>query len=606
MGWDARNHDDDQGSPRSARCLDESWILRMAFSELGSLEQRCADLAGRDVDAAWLGRIADLAQALPLLDANSTTGLGSALLAAAAAPRLTLDGLVPDPDADTSSAGQRAAAQGLVQLVGQLDRVIAWAGAQQAAAMAALGRPGVAVPVADLLDAVTHGGSGGPLGVDSADTLRSTDFQAHTWQDVSVADDPAWGEAAQEQAQRIAAAEVGARLAWTPATARARMFEATDIVDALPLAHRLWAQGHLDRARVVALADRTQDLDPAARSLVEEQLLADDGARLRSKTVPRVRVLVDRCAAALDPDAIRRRQERARQDRDVYITPREDGMSRFCADVSTPVAVLARSVIDHVAQRLPSDRTIGQRRADVFADLFTRLAAVGHVDLRSGAPTDADEPNDSSSLDEQPYTTTGDATVLAAQEPPAVELEVPLPPDWERIDSGVTVIIDATTLTDVDLTSVPAIEGALLGSHPALPVDLVHALAVSAIRARIAIRGAAVGTSDCRYGCATTATNLTIGADIHRPSAKLAEQIVLRDRVCRFPGCRHPARTCDLDHRRPFREGGPTTAENLDALCRFHHRLKTFTRWRAIREPGNRLTWTTPLGAVVPDDPPPF
>ncbi|MEJ7650166.1 MAG: HNH endonuclease signature motif containing protein [Nakamurella sp.] len=149
----------------------------------------------------------------------------------------------------------------------------------------------------------------------------------------------------------------------------------------------------------------------------------------------------------------------------------------------------------------------------------------------------------------------------------------------------------------------PAIEGALLGSHPALSADLVHALALSAKRARIAIRGATDQHSSCRYGCASTSTNLTVGADIHRPTAKLVEQVVLRDRVCRFPGCRHPARHSDLDHRRPFAEGGPTTAENLDALCRFHHRLKTFTRWRAIREPGNRMTWSTPLGATITDDP---
>lgn len=171
------------------------------------------------------------------------------------------------------------------------------------------------------------------------------------------------------------------------------------------------------------------------------------------------------------------------------------------------------------------------------------------------------------------------------------------------------MIIDAATLTDTDLSDTAAIEGALLGSHPALPADLVHALALSTERARIAIRGTTNTNTNtatgnpCRSGCADTATNLTVGADIHRPSARLAQQIVLRDRVCRFPGCRHPARKCDLDHRTPIAQGGPTTVQNLDAVCRFHHRLKTFTRWRAIREPGNQLTWTTPLGAFITDHP---
>lgn len=575
MGWGNANGDVD-----AARAALESRPIQIDLCQLGTLTQRCRNLAKRDVDADWLRRLSTVTEPLPLLDSGTDAGLGDSLLAAAAAPRITRD--VPIPDPVTSPA----AAQGLAELVVQLDRVTAWAEAHRAAAMAALGRPGVAAPIGNLLDAVTNGGSDGPMGVDSADALRGSDFEASHWQDVSVSGDPAWDDAASNQAQRIAAAEVGARLAWTPATAQARMLESTDVVDALPLAHRLWAQGRLDRARVMALADRTRDLNPAARALVEEQLLADGGVLLGSKTVARVRVLVDRCAAALDPDAIRRRQERARHDRDVYLSSREDGMSRFCADVPTPVAVLARSFLDHVAQGLPSDRTIGQRRADVFADLFTSLAAHGHVDLRGTT-----EPS-------------GPPQPAAAEPLPEV-----LPPDWESVDSGVTVIIDAATLTDIDLNKVPAIEGALLGSHPALPADLVHALALSAKRARIAIRGAPDQDSSCRYGCASSSTNLTVGADIHRPTAKLVEQVVLRDRVCRFPGCRHPARHSDLDHRRPFAEGGPTTAENLDALCRFHHRLKTFTRWRAIRETGNRMTWTTPLGATITDDPeltPPF
>ncbi|MEJ7651746.1 MAG: DUF222 domain-containing protein [Nakamurella sp.] len=565
----------------------------VVFAPPASLDERCASLANQDVDPGWLGELAAIVSDVPLLDSSASSGLGAGL-AAAANPS---DGWFladPDPGKPRSADQQAEVARGLAQLVVQLDRVMAWAGAHQAAAMAALGRPGVAVPVGDLLDAVTQGGSGGPIGVDSADALCSNDFDAEKWQQVSVHGDPAWDDAVCEQASRIAATEVGAQLVWSPATARSRMAESADIVDNLPLAHQLWSQGRLDRARVMVLADRTDDLDPVARELVEEQLLAHGGATLRCKTPARVRAVVDRCVAELDPDAVRRRQERARQDRDVFVSPRDDGMSRFCADVSAPTAVLARSVIDSVAQGLSSERSIGQRRADVFADLFTRLAADGHVDLRSGAPADAPQSNEE---DLPAPESTPDA--------PAGEHADLLPTDWEGVDSGVTVVVDASVLDGVDLSDQACIEGALLGSHPALPADLVQALALSARRARIAIRGVntAGDAGPCASGCASARTNLTVGADVYRPSAKLAEQLVLRDRVCRFPGCRHPAGRCDLDHRVPFAAGGPTTAENLDALCRFHHRVKTFTGWRAVREPGNRLIWTTPLGARIADDP---
>ena len=46
-----------------------------------------------------------------------------------------------------------------------------------------------------------------------------------------------------------------------------------------------------------------------------------------------------------------------------------------------------------------------------------------------------------------------------------------------------------------------------------------------------------------------------------------------------------------------------TCACNLDCLCRFHHRVKTFTDWSAIRI-GNTLHWTSPLGRDYTDHPP--
>lgn len=64
-----------------------------------------------------------------------------------------------------------------------------------------------------------------------------------------------------------------------------------------------------------------------------------------------------------------------------------------------------------------------------------------------------------------------------------------------------------------------------------------------------------------------------------------------RDRVCRAPGCTTPARLCDQDHLVPWPEG-PTSAENLGALCRRHHRMKS----HAI------LTWSLPSGQQVPAD----
>ena len=49
-----------------------------------------------------------------------------------------------------------------------------------------------------------------------------------------------------------------------------------------------------------------------------------------------------------------------------------------------------------------------------------------------------------------------------------------------------------------------------------------------------------------------TGTVTDIGRDGYTPSAALADLVRARDRSCRFPGCRHPARRADLDHLIPW------------------------------------------------------
>jgi hypothetical protein len=86
---------------------------------------------------------------------------------------------------------------------------------------------------------------------------------------------------------------------------------------------------------------------------------------------------------------------------------------------------------------------------------------------------------------------------------------------------------------------------------------------------------------------------------------RIRDQVTLRDRTCVFPWCGRPARGCDVDHVVEFdphahAEGrpqpGPTTTSNLAALCRFHHRLKTFTTWHYRMVAPGVFEWTSPHG----------
>jgi hypothetical protein len=122
--------------------------------------------------------------------------------------------------------------------------------------------------------------------------------------------------------------------------------------------------------------------------------------------------------------------------------------------------------------------------------------------------------------------------------------------------------------------------------------------------------------------CANSRTKVTVKpvidltADLLTPAYevpdRIREQVILRDRTCVFPWCTRPARGCDIDHVVEFdhdaeAEGrpqpGPTQTDNLAALCRFHHRLKTHTVWRYHVTGRGCFEWTSPHGHRYRRDP---
>ena len=93
-----------------------------------------------------------------------------------------------------------------------------------------------------------------------------------------------------------------------------------------------------------------------------------------------------------------------------------------------------------------------------------------------------------------------------------------------------------------------------------------------------------------------TGAVLSVGRDRYRVPADLKTALAIRDETCRFPGCRRRAMRCDVDHATAWEHGGATHIDNLEHLCRKHHRLKHEMAWTVAHDGGGTVTWTSPVG----------
>ncbi|NIZ90480.1 HNH endonuclease signature motif containing protein [Kineococcus rubinsiae] len=128
------------------------------------------------------------------------------------------------------------------------------------------------------------------------------------------------------------------------------------------------------------------------------------------------------------------------------------------------------------------------------------------------------------------------------------------------------------------------------------PGDVVTPTLAMSVPAEVARDLAACGTWR-RILTDPTGHVVDVGTRTYRPSALTARRVRARNTTCIFPGCTRPALHCDLDHVVPFAQDGPTAVDNLAPECRFHHRVKTHTRWRLTPLPERRgWRWTSPTG----------
>ena len=341
-----------------------------------------------------------------------------------------------------------------------------------------------------------------------------------------------------------------------------------------PVLADAWAAGGLDARKVDVILAEATHAGPDAEGAV----VADAVARSGEMTAPQLQRHVRAAAIALNPDlAEKRRRRRARTPwGGPGAGPGCDGPADRLPACRGRDCRVHRDRRPRRERRVDGDeRTIDQRRADAFSDVFTGI------------------------LDRQ---ATPDGTPLPRKHGQRVALQV---------------TVAATTLAGLDD------HPATLGSYGPIPAQVARELAQDATWRRLL-------TDPTGQVC-------SVGTDTYRPGADLTRTVIARDVTCTFPGCRQPATRCEIDHRIPYdhtraptgnspgssapigtspgtRAARAATADtptarttshsgdghepqtceaNLHALCKHHHQAKTDGWWHVVHDRTTGISlWT--------------
>jgi hypothetical protein len=350
------------------------------------------------------------------------------------------------------------------------------------------------------------------------------------------------------------------------------------VAQALELAHRLpktWArvqEGSLAPWRAKRIADATLHLSPEAAAFVDSQV-----APFAHKTgVARTQRLVDEAVARFMPETAAEARERAAEQR--YFTVDHDqvsfaGTSRVHGELDLADALDLDDAVKRGAEQLKAlgnNETLEVRRS-LAVGMLARGQGALEFEVSTGSTTG------------QGVVSTGSTTGA----PRAREVVL-------------YVHLSADALRSGDRDAAAWVENA--GGHLVTAGQVAQWFGVST--GSTTEDGSTTGDGSTNGpGCTlriTVRPVIDLAETLHsagyQPSPTLVEAVELRDRTCVFPWCNRPARSRDKDHIVPWDHGGATSSDNLAALCRRHHRLKTHGGWRyTMLAPGEYL-WRSPHG----------
>jgi hypothetical protein len=392
--------------------------------------------------------------------------------------------------------------------------------------------------------------------------------------------------------------EVAAVLGLAPVTAGAQLAQATALTSRLPGVLAALLAGRVSALQARAIVESSYQLPNELVGALEAAVLPRAG----EQTLSELKRSLRRAVLRLDPSSAEQRRRAARADRQVRLSPGEDGMAQLWALLPAADAHAVHARLSDTARLLqrsdPSEsRTLDQLRADTLT--ATILASYTNPSSHSHNPThhdrthsdpghdraghdnadhdnadhdNADHDNaDHDNADHDPAGCGGDAVPGRGAGVPAR-----LPRDQGR-RPVVNVIVNLSTLLGQD-DDLAELEG-----YGPITADYARELAHDP-----------TGTWR-RLVTDPLGTLVDVGRCTYRPPAAVRDHVTTRNPVCSFPGCNHRSVACDLDHCVPWPHGRTSTG-NLHPLCRRHHRAKHQAGWSVTLDPDGTTDWTSPHG----------
>ena len=358
--------------------------------------------------------------------------------------------------------------------------------------------------------------------------------------------------------------DIAAALRMSTGTAQIRIDVARTLVNHLPNVCSALAMGEISPAHATVIARESASairdgMGPAHIYSIEQSALAYAEFHTPTQVANKVRTTI----AKLAPEPFEEIAERARDTRRVSCFREVDGLSTIVAILPAEDAQIVMKAIENFIHAQVANESIS----------LGKKSALGTQSESDNQDSDSDViPGHHRSMDMKRADALTSIATWSLQQS-TVDVKV------HRRPVTVNVTIDLPTL--LGLAENP---GQLAG-YGAIPASVARALASDGKWQRF--------ITDPQTG-----TLLDYGRESYKPPQALVDFLIARDRTCRFPGCRQSAARADLDHAQSWESGGETSAANLGALCRRHHRLKTHGGWKLESHPDGSCTWISPLGKI--------